>query len=44
MTKGTENLPYGEKINSIVPFVYGEERHGKGKEGLLVCGASWGHE
>lgn len=36
VTKGTEHLLYGEKLNSIILFVYVKERTGKGREGLLV--------
>lgn len=46
MSVGREHLTlsYGEKLSRIIPPESGKERSGKGKEGVLVCGASWKHE
>lgn len=44
MSKGMDHLLYREKLNRIILFEFGKERPSKGREGLLVCGASWDHE
>lgn len=46
MSVGTEHLTLscGEKLSRIIPPESGKERPGKGKEGVLVCGASWNHQ
>lgn len=46
MSEGMEHLTlsYGERLNRIIPLKSGKETPGKGREGLLVCGASWNRE